>query len=274
MKEKFKPIFINNEKTIYMISNKGRCINIKRGTYLKPHKLRRNNKILEPVDPENCYYDYALYHNKKYFYKGVGRLVAENFIPIPQKYIDAGFTMEDLEVDHIDNYRPHNEYTNLQWLTKQENHDKMLKSGNFRVPTSSKHGNCKLSETQLDLVGKLLEKNSLNYQEISDITKVPVNTIGEIRAKRRFVYLSEKYNFDNFDCYQVKPKSEETIKKVMELLQDTSLSAKKIAIETGVSVSLVKDILKGRCHKDISKNYNFKHRKGKKYVVGSTTRES
>lgn len=195
MKEKYETIYINGRPTIYMISNKGRCINFKRGKFLKPHKIRRRNKILEPVDPENCYYEYALYYKHRYYYKTVSRLVAEYFIPIPQRYLDQGLTMNDLEVDHIDNYRPNNNVKNLQWLTKQENHQKMLESGNFRVPTGSKSVNCKVSEVQLLMVGKLLEQGNLTYKEISKITGVQINTIGEIKCKRRYKFLSERFKF-------------------------------------------------------------------------------
>ena len=67
MKEKFETIYINGDETIYMISNKGRCVNTKRNKFLKPHKITRQNKILIPIDPENCYYEYALYHKGSYY---------------------------------------------------------------------------------------------------------------------------------------------------------------------------------------------------------------
>lgn len=263
MKEEFKSIYINGEESIYMISNKGRCINTKREKFLKPHKITRQNKVLIPIDPENCYYEFALYHGKKYYHRTIGRLVAEYFIPIPKKYLDMGLTMNDLEADHINEYRPDNRVKNLQWLTKEENYRKMLNSGHFRVATGSKHGNCKLTDFQLETVGQLLEDNKLTQNEISKVTGVPTNTINEIRAKRRFVYLSEKYNFENYNCFEKRSIDEKTIRKIMQLLQDSELPMSKIASEMKVSKSLVKDIFKGRCHKDIAKEYDFTKRKNR-----------
>lgn len=261
MKEIFLPIYINGQKTIYKISNKGRCINTKRGTVLTPHKIKRNNKSLIPIDPDNCYYEYALYFNGKYYHRSIGRLVAEYFIPIPKRYIKMGLSIDDLEADHINEYRPNNSVENLQWLTKEENYRKMLNSGNFRVATGSKHGNCKLSDEQLESVGKMLEDNLLPIKEISTITGVPTNTIHEIRAKRRFLYLSEKYNFSHYNKLGRRSIDIEKIHTIMQYIQDTELSFKQISEKTGVSVSLVKDIFYKRCHNDISANYDFSKRK-------------
>ena len=260
MKEKYETLYIDGEETIYMISNKGTCINMKRGTVLNPHKIRRQNKRLVPVDPENCYYEYVLYHNKRYYYMTIGRLVAEYFIPIPQKYLDMGLTMNDLEVDHIDEYRPNNKYTNLQWLTKEENYRKMINSGHFRVPYGSLHGSCKYTSDQLNIVGQLLEDNKMRIKQISKITGVPTKTISAIINKQKFVYLYDMYRIENFNFYEKRKIDIEVIKEIIELIQNSDLSLSKFAEKMGVSKSLVKDIYKRRVHKELSKNYDFSKR--------------
>ena len=52
---------------------------------------------------------------------GIHRLVARYHIPIPQKYLDAGYTEKDLQVNHIDGIRHHNYVYNLEWCTAKEN---------------------------------------------------------------------------------------------------------------------------------------------------------
>lgn len=259
MEEKFKQIFIDNEPTTYYISNLGRCINVKTNKFLKPHKLVRKHKILEPIDPDNCYYDYALFFNKRYYYKTIHRLVAEYFIDIPEKYISNGLTINDLEVDHIDNIKYHNYEDNLQWLTPRENYLKMIKSGAFRVPSGAKHGSCKLTHEQLDLVGELLQENKLTQDKISEITGVPYNTILEIRAKRRFKYLSDKFDFENYDKIR-KIYDHDCIMNIIKDISNSDLSLSKISKKYNVSKSLVKDIYHRRVHSDLSKNYDFSKR--------------
>lgn len=49
------------------------------------------------------------------------RLVAELFIPVPEKYISQGLTMDDLEVNHIDADKNNNRISNLEWVSHDEN---------------------------------------------------------------------------------------------------------------------------------------------------------
>lgn len=53
----------------------------------------------------------TLYKNKKHHGKRVHRLVAEHFIPNPEK---------KYSVDHIDRNRQNNKVTNLRWATRKE----------------------------------------------------------------------------------------------------------------------------------------------------------
>lgn len=81
IKEKFKWIYINNSQTKYQISNYGYVISYNtRKTINKPHILKNN--IMR-----SGYAIVCLYHNNKSYWKTIHRLVAEAFIPIPDKYI-------------------------------------------------------------------------------------------------------------------------------------------------------------------------------------------
>jgi hypothetical protein len=270
MTEKFKVVYIDDEPTIYAISTTGRCLNTKRNKFIKPNpKRRQKNKALDEIEPNNLYHEYALYHNGRYYFKLVHRLVAEAFIPIPQKYIDMGLTINDLDVDHIDNVRYHNDVANLQWLTRQENVDKITISDRQRYASGSKHGMCKLSNEQLDMVGKLLEENILTQQEISIITGVPYNTILEIRAKRRFQYLSKKYDFSGYNKFACNNRNDDLLCNALLMMESGDYSLIEISYNTGVSYSTLLKLLDGAYKQNLVARYDltkFYKRRENKYA--------
>ena len=76
------------------------------------------------------YKTYSLFIDRKYKHKGVHQLVAYCFIgPCPKGY----------EVDHIDEVRDNNHYTNLQYLTKEENISKAHKNKSMTLGKSWKN---------------------------------------------------------------------------------------------------------------------------------------
>ena len=82
--------------------------------YGKPTQKWRPEKLKQvKVYPNHQgYLGRAMFLNKKYVHKRVHQLVAECYIgPCPK----------GKEVDHIDNNKLNNHYTNLQYLTRQEN---------------------------------------------------------------------------------------------------------------------------------------------------------
>lgn len=256
--EVFKRIYINNEPTIYAVSNKGRVLNMRRNKFLKPHiREHTENKVLETLEPNNVYIDYALYHNEKYHYMLAHRLVAEYFIPIPDKYIADGLTKDLLHVDHIDNVRYHNDVENLQWLTPKENVDKVTECGRQRYTSGVDHGMCELKDWQLEQVGRLLEENILTQYEISLVSGVPHNTVLEIRAGRRFNYLKKKYNFETYNRLERNQYSENKKMEVLLLLESGKMNFKGISEVTGVSYSTIKDVAHGRTWTNLSTNYDL-----------------
>ncbi len=67
------------------------------------------------------YYRLNLTIGKKNRSYMVHRLVAMTFIPIPQELLDQGYTIETLEVNHIDECKTNNKVENLEWCTREYN---------------------------------------------------------------------------------------------------------------------------------------------------------
>ena len=119
--EEWKDVIINGITTKYVISNYGRIRNTDNG---KIPSIRMNNKH---------YYTSINLDTGKSKNIGTYRLVAMMFIDIPKKYLDMGYTMDKLVVDHTrdgdeDNFND-NTVWNLQWLTCRENTAKASKCG-------------------------------------------------------------------------------------------------------------------------------------------------
>ena len=93
----------------YEITSDGKVISNKNGS----------PKILKTYYCKSGYEMIKLSKNGKTYHKLIHRLVAEAFIPNPNK-------LE--EVDHIDNNTKNNKLENLQWVTHKENIHKSYKT--------------------------------------------------------------------------------------------------------------------------------------------------
>lgn len=103
MKEEWKDI--EGFEGLYKISNMGKVFSYK------------TSKELKPILQQTGYYHVTLCKNKKTFQRRLHRLVAQNFIPNPNKKPD---------VNHIDMNKSNNIISNLEWVTHEENNKKMF----------------------------------------------------------------------------------------------------------------------------------------------------
>lgn len=111
--ESWKRVFIDDQETLYEISNYGRCRRIDKLDW-------KTRGILKPkVNRKTGYVQYCLVQNKQNNYRYAHRLVAEYFV--------EGDT--NLDVNHIDGNKQNNNHTNLEWVTKEENMKHAFENG-------------------------------------------------------------------------------------------------------------------------------------------------
>lgn len=82
------------------------------------------------------------------------RVLAEEFIPIPDEYIKQGLRKEDLSINHIDGNKQNNALSNLEWCTQTEN---MQKARDIGLYTSERYDPVP-GEMLLDIVHGLSDK--------------------------------------------------------------------------------------------------------------------
>ena len=118
----------------------------------------------------------TLYHDGKTKKHRVHRLVALNWLP-PRK------GMFNLEVNHKDGNKSNNDYTNLEWVTKSENHIHAFRNGLKKLPHTSK-----LNEKKVRQIRKYLE-HGWSQKRIAEKYNVAQGTVSAIKCGRNWGWL-------------------------------------------------------------------------------------
>ena len=187
------------------------------------------------------------------------RLLCCLFMPIPKKYINKGYTQEYLEVNHKDGDKHHNELSNLEWCTRNENQIHALNNGLSHARGEESHFS-NYTNKEIIRVCELLEQ-SVHPKEISKLTGVSLNTIWLISTKRAWVHISENYDLTNAKDMFNKKHSDDIVHNICKLLTTTDLRYAKIGKIYGVTSSMVYDINRGRLHKNIVTQYDLPRHK-------------
>ena len=121
--------------------------------------------------------------NKHKTYK-VHTLVALHFIGNPPK------TIVDPTVNHIDNNKHNNLYTNLEWMERSKNSSIRSKKG-----IGSTNHEAILTELQVEEICNLLINTNLSIQEIANKYSVHKTTISHIQRKTNWTHITKNYDF-------------------------------------------------------------------------------
>lgn len=97
----------------------------------------------------------------------VHRLVAKAFIPVPERYLQMGYTMDTLEVNHISGNPTENTIWNLEWCTKEENMQHAVRIGLIPPGKRGKDHFRSIPVAMYDLNGNLVA----TFESISDASR-------------------------------------------------------------------------------------------------------
>jgi len=160
----------------YEITPNGLIYNIKRKAWIKPNKARLG------------YYTYTLNGRHKL----VHRLVALTYLgPCPNDGLKY-------EIDHIDENKGNNHYSNLQWITHADNVRKSFKLGNRGCwwkgktrPSPSLETKIKMANAKYKKVS--LYKNGKLFRQINSVQKAA----GFLGIGRTMLFLAQKTYCDH-----------------------------------------------------------------------------
>ena len=122
---------------LYKISNLGRVFSVKTGIVLRPHINNRGRG----------YFCVGLYNGKTRT-KPIHRLVAEAFIPNPNKYP---------QVNHIDEDTRNNRVDNLEWCTSKYNNNHGTRNSRISASERSSFKKRRLAISQYTLDGQFIK---------------------------------------------------------------------------------------------------------------------
>lgn len=182
-----KVIYLNGKPSRYEVSSNGEIIShyFSNEKILKPHLLKNGYCIVCLCDDDG-----------KRYWKLVHRLVAEYFIPIPNNLVDQGYTMDTLEVNHIDGTslgKQNNSVFNLEWTTSSGNKYHAYRTG--LKGDAEDHPEAIYSNEQIEMACKLLSENAVGVREVAKITNVDYSTLQQILLGVQWKRISKKYDF-------------------------------------------------------------------------------
>ena len=124
---------------------------------------------------------YTLNHRGKKYTRKIHRLVAEAFIPNPQNLP---------EVNHKDGNKDHNDESNLEWMTTEDNIRHAV-DNDLRYRANF--------EEYVEMACQMLQDNEYDLGTISKLTGIERSMLVRIKNGNRWKSISSKYDFSDYD---------------------------------------------------------------------------
>lgn len=211
----WKPVFYNNFKTNYEVSNLGQIRNIATGNMIKLQMGTHGYKT------------FGICMGNKQVTKTVHRLVAIAFV-------ENDDPENKTVVDHLNGVKTCNWAGNLEWVTIKENTQRAIANGLYdphdkNVPIGSDHKRSKYTEEEVHEVCKLLEQG-YTRQQIREKLNIDTEIVNTIR-KGGWKHVSSQYNIPKA---KLRRKYSKAFKNKIRDLVDEGYSNREIAEILGI----------------------------------------
>lgn len=236
-------------ETNYIVSTHGRLFNTKTHKYMKLSSIGYNKRYVVFLIKSNVSSEFDRL-------VGAHRLVGESFIKIPRKYSDKGLTRNDLVINHIDGYKWHNLYTNLEWITQVENMKHAIETGLNSGIIGEKSHLAKMDNIRAIKCCEMLAKG-MSTKEIADTLNVTKRSVQHIKDRESWTSISKNFTFPKNKKQIPNSIPIETIRKVCEEIATKKYSDREISEKYGMSREHVRDIRLRKTQTSISKDYQW-----------------
>lgn len=248
---KEKIIIIDGKETNYTITTEGviYSLNYKKKKYKHPISL---------FTDKDGYKMANLHINGKHIVRRVSRLVATAFIPVPKSYLDEGWTIDTLQVNHIKGdgiNKQNNHVSNLEWCTPRENIIHAYKHHLAHGLQGEKSPKNKYKESLINDICKEIVNNKLTLKQIAKKFNVSRTLVDSIYYRRTWVSISNKYDFSLYNCKN--KVNEKTVYKICNYIENSSYSLLDISEILNVPFHIVKSIYYKQTWRSISKEFDF-----------------
>jgi hypothetical protein len=173
---------MNNERWLpiaefegyYEVSDLGRVQSLDREICNGKSTRLRKGRIIIPGCQNNGYLQTPLWKDNKGVSILVHRLVALAFLPNPQ---NKEF------VNHLDGHKQNNVLSNLEWVTRKENHEHAARLG--LLSRGESHYACKLTYANVTEIRRLAECGIRNKYLAAMFNISPSVTCGIVKGRNR-----------------------------------------------------------------------------------------
>jgi hypothetical protein len=145
-------------------------------------------QLLKPHIQPNGYLIVVIYLSNVAYPRSIHRLVAEAFIPNPDKLST---------VNHKDGNKQNNYVNNLEWATSKDNSIHAVDTGLIKSCEDSHRAKSK--NKQILEVAHLIVQNELTLNQISNRTGVPYDTVYDVLRKRSWKKLTSPFDFSHYN---------------------------------------------------------------------------